>query len=422
MKLNERYRKFPIKFYQTEDGIYYENPFMNGKAKDMTDAFNQIKDKNLDHDLYYYYNDVTDIQVGAFEPALYDKKTKNGVYLGKLNLELELNDYEDEHSVKYLSKNPDKITDHEKFIKKLKDTEKRKQFFADLKSGFKKLAGVLQHEMFSPYKTREDLICDYCGEIIPTATYYEEWKKKNYHLECIWDKLCNNNKSNSHEKAEEYFLSLEKLLDNWDYSMDCPDDYESDLELYKVNKRLGLTENAAMYYDKKSETVKDFVEKVLKNPQECKNAKFRLKQWNLCIPADTILHDIEHDEMTPDMWELMSNNFNHIFIAGKASKVNTYGKDVYHVGLKAVDKYFAVTIAFTPNDNYICTCFCTTRKGVEAYVLEKGKRQKNHSIGLTSQPSAPATKTIKDLQGSSVATYGNSSNNIIQYIEEKIKG
>lgn len=239
MNLNERYRKFPIKFYQQEDGIYYENPFMNGKAKDMTDAFNQIKNKNLDHDLFYYYDDVQEIDIGAFEPALRDKQTKNGLYLGKLNLDLDISDYEGEHTVKYLSKNPDKINDHEKFIQKMKNAEKRKKFLDDLKAGLKKVAGYLkpQYEMFSPYKTREDLICDHCGEIIPTGTYYEEWKRKDYHLECIWDKLCNETKSNTHEQAEEYFLSLEKTLDNWDYSKDCPDDYESDLELYKVNQR-----------------------------------------------------------------------------------------------------------------------------------------------------------------------------------------
>ena len=65
MQLNERYRKFPIKFYQTEDGVYYENPIMSGKAKDMDDAFNQIRNKNLDFDLYYFYDDVEEIKIGS---------------------------------------------------------------------------------------------------------------------------------------------------------------------------------------------------------------------------------------------------------------------------------------------------------------------------------------------------------------------
>lgn len=239
MKLNERYNKFPIKFYQTEDGIYYENSFMKGTAKDLEDAFKQLKDKELDWYIFYYYDDANSVKIGSFEPALKQTKTKHGIYLGKLTIEIELGGLNTEHSIKHLSKNPQDIPNHEKFIKKLQDEKKRKEFFDNLRLGIKKVAGFLkpQIEMFSPEKTRYDLICDYCGEIIPTGTYYEEWKRKNYHLECIWDKICNDSKRNEHEKAEEYFLSLEKTLDNWDYSKDCPDDYESDLELYKINKR-----------------------------------------------------------------------------------------------------------------------------------------------------------------------------------------
>lgn len=239
MQINERFRKFPIKFYQTDKGIYYENSFIKGTAKDMTDAFNQIKAKNLDFDLYYFYDDVSDVKIGSYEPAIIDKETKNGKYLGQLNIELELDGFESEHSVNYLSKNPDKIKDHENFMKKLKDKKRREKFFNELKVGLKKVAGYIKSvtEMFSPYKTKEDLICEHCGDIIPIGTYYEYWNGKNYHIECIWDKLCNDKKSNEHYLAEKYFLSLEKLLDNWDYSMECPDSYTSDLELYKVNKR-----------------------------------------------------------------------------------------------------------------------------------------------------------------------------------------
>ena len=40
MQLNERYRKFPIKFYRNSDGtIYYENQFTNGTVNTIEDAF-----------------------------------------------------------------------------------------------------------------------------------------------------------------------------------------------------------------------------------------------------------------------------------------------------------------------------------------------------------------------------------------------
>lgn len=239
MQLNERYKKFPIKFYQTDKGVYYENSFMNGKAKDLDDALKQLKDKDLFWYLFYNYEDAFNIKVGVFEPAIKNTKTSKGIYLGKLNIDIELGRIESEHTIKHLSKHPEDIKSHEKFMKQMQDQKKRTEFMNKLKDGIKKVAGYLQpvFEMFFPYKSREDLICSHCGEIIPTGTYYEEWKNQNYHLECIWDKLCNDKNSNTHKDAYDYFLSLQKLLNNWPGNLDCQDDYESDLELVKINHR-----------------------------------------------------------------------------------------------------------------------------------------------------------------------------------------
>lgn len=244
MKIDENFKKFPIKFYQNDKGVYFENPFMRGQAKDLNDAFEQIKKKDLDFSLWYFYDDVQDAKIGAFEPAYKDKQTEHGLYLGKLNLDIDVNKVlgdSSEHTVTYLSKNPDKIKDHEKFMQKIKNEKKRDAFLKKLRDGIKKVAGFLRptYEMFYPYKSNNDLICDHCGDIIPTGSYYEEYKGKLYHLECIWDRLCNEKKTNTHEAATEYFLSLQEFLDNWPESLECKDDYESDLELYKANKRTG---------------------------------------------------------------------------------------------------------------------------------------------------------------------------------------
>jgi hypothetical protein len=91
--------------------------------------------------------------------------------------------------------------------------------------------------MFDPRKTRYDLICDYCGEIIPTGSYYEEYNKNNYHLECIWDKYFNT-ESQCYEDCKQFFMSLQKHIGNWPaYELDCEQDYLSDLELVKINNR-----------------------------------------------------------------------------------------------------------------------------------------------------------------------------------------
>ena len=69
--------------------IRKKNSFLNGEAKDLNDAFNQIKNKELDKELWNYYDDVQDIKIGNFEPTLKDRKTKHGIYIGKLNLSLD---------------------------------------------------------------------------------------------------------------------------------------------------------------------------------------------------------------------------------------------------------------------------------------------------------------------------------------------
>ena len=114
MRLNERYRKCPIKFYKNEDGsIYYEAPFINGTAKDLNDAFKVFSEQDWEYDLLYYYDDVIGVQFGNFEPALKDLKKNGRVYLGKINLELDITDYNSEHTIKHLATNPQDIPKHQ---------------------------------------------------------------------------------------------------------------------------------------------------------------------------------------------------------------------------------------------------------------------------------------------------------------------
>jgi len=93
--------------------------------------------------------------------------------------------------------------------------------------------------MFQPLKTRRDLICEHCGEIIPTGSYFEYFKDGYYHIECLWDNIYNGMALNSYEEARAYFLSLQSKVGHWDYyGLDTEETYLSDLELVKHNNRV----------------------------------------------------------------------------------------------------------------------------------------------------------------------------------------
>ena len=117
MELNERYKKFPINFYQLEDGtIEYESGFTYGSANSLNSALNIFSDKDFAYDLFYFYDDVVDVKFGSFEPATGIKKSRGRKYLGKLNLELDLNNFRGPQTVTYLSKNKQYIPMYKIFI------------------------------------------------------------------------------------------------------------------------------------------------------------------------------------------------------------------------------------------------------------------------------------------------------------------
>ena len=238
MNLLERYKDFPVKFYKnlTTGMVEYESGFTKGKAKTLNDAFKEFSRKDFYRDMYYYYDDVVDVQFGNFEPSTNDKIINGRIFLGKLNLKLDLIDYrysDKEHTVKYLSKNRDEITNHINYINNLKYGKRGiDRFMHKIKN--RKIA-----EMFNPVKATMQLTCKHCGKMIPLASYYEEYKKNSYHIECIWDLLINNIEENSYEDSRKFFFDLSKYVGNWPgYGFDIEEDYLSDLELVKHNDRI----------------------------------------------------------------------------------------------------------------------------------------------------------------------------------------
>ena len=247
MLLYERYKKFPIMFYKLPNGtIEYEGNFIKGYAKTIEEALNNFAKQEFIDDLFYYYDDVVDVKFGKYEPNFYNKKVKGKEYLGKLNLELDLNDFESNQSVKYLSKHKEEIPIHLDNIQKEKLKAKKERIKQDIKDkimsyvqGIKNMFKKPITEMFTPYKATQQHVCKHCGVNIEIGTYFEEYRNNAYHIECIWDKLINNKQTNSYEEAQKFFFSLKNMIGNWPaYGYDVEDDYISDLELVEHNNRL----------------------------------------------------------------------------------------------------------------------------------------------------------------------------------------
>ena len=243
MFLNERFRKFPISFYKdiNTSNIVYESGFTSGTAKTLEKAFEEFSRSDFARDIYYYYDDVVDVKVGRFIPALKDKITKGKQYLGKLEIELDIENVggNKEHKVSYLSRNKDKIPNQLRYIEKMKKAEKINKIKEKIKNGITNLLSKFtKNEMFLPVKSLTDVICEHCGEIIPVGTYFEVYRNNDYHIECIWDKLINKKENNSYNEAESYFFSLQQYIGRWPgYGLDVEEDYISDLELVKANNR-----------------------------------------------------------------------------------------------------------------------------------------------------------------------------------------
>ena len=375
MQIQETYRKFPIKFYQKPDGtIHYENKFFSGDAKTLDDAFKVFTNNDWDRDLIYYYDDVTDVEFGAFTPAYTDRKYKGMKYLGQIELRLDIDTGwgSGEHSVTYLSEHPEAQDAHAKYIKKLKREEQIDNFKKKLKQGFKKVAGLFkpQYEMFDPYKTRYDLICEHCGEIIPTATYYEEYHKKNYHLECIWDKLYNETDSNDYQDCREFFFSLQKYIGNWpNVGLDIQEDYETDLELVKINDRkLGLQESAAAMYKSNKPTFEDFYDYVIKNPK-AKDSYFVFKNINVRIASNAIIHAYKKHETKLDTWITILNNLKNISNIGISKKTQS-GNNMF---LIRIENNYGTVLMDCPDYFYITTAFVDNKNTIDSWIKQACK-------------------------------------------------
>lgn len=374
MQINEKLKNFPIKFYQDTDGtIYYESAFVTGKAKTLNDAFKELQKHDWEHDLIYYFADVVDVEFGAYEPAIRDIKRKGKLYLGKINLKLNLDTGwgEGKDTITHLSKHPEDLPVQTKFLNKMRNQEKRDKFIKDIKSGLKKVAGYFTgktYEMFYPEKTRYDLICKHCGSIIPIGTYYECYENNNYHLECIWDKLCNEHNSNEYQNCRNYFFSLQDNIGHWpSIGLDIEDDYIMDLDLVKNNDRkIGLNEEAAMYKSNQR-TFEDFYNYVINNPK-AKESYFIFNNINIKIASNAILHDYKKHNTSVEDWMYVINHLQDITVCDISNKTQSGNKML----LLCINNVYGVVLMNCPQFFYITTCFKDHSNTIKAWINNQG--------------------------------------------------
>ena len=110
-----------IKFFKTDRGIEYKSLFKNGVAKDLDSAFKQLMNTDeIIHDLYYYYDDVENVEFGSFEPL------SGRRLIGRIPVKLTLlkEPFTGVHTVKHLLKNKDDIPKHHEYINRLKNPKK----------------------------------------------------------------------------------------------------------------------------------------------------------------------------------------------------------------------------------------------------------------------------------------------------------
>jgi hypothetical protein len=128
--MDERYKLSPINFYRDPEGVRYINPFISGRAKDLTTALNDVLREfdDLKQDILIY-QDVVDVNLKAYSPVVRKRKTKGMELLGTLPLELDLVDTYDydrhfsKNTVNYALKNKD-TAEHDKLSDSLRKQSK----------------------------------------------------------------------------------------------------------------------------------------------------------------------------------------------------------------------------------------------------------------------------------------------------------
>lgn len=105
-------------------------------------------------------------------------------------------------------------------------------------------------------------------------------------------------------------------------------------------------------------------------------------------------------------------------MAKKTNKSNSYSTNNYKIGIKTNNgNYYGLIIGINKKNNYICTVLKNTKNGVEAFVDERGKKDKKKNPAM--MPSSHPTAPVEQMPNSDVS-HSQGSDNIIAYIKEQL--
>lgn len=133
---------------------------------------------------------------------------------------------------------------------------------------------------------------------------------------------------------------------------------------------------SAMYRNKRTD-IKEFTQFVLDNPNNKKSYQTFITKNGISVdlPSDTIIHDDNRHQLTPQEWQEAISALNNIKVISNSARGGVYGTDsVLLRGETDNGKSYAFAIDILPGRNMITTAFSDNANTIDSWIKEKARR------------------------------------------------
>ena len=131
-----------------------------------------------------------------------------------------------------------------------------------------------------------------------------------------------------------------------------------------------------MYRNKRTD-IKEFTQFVLDNPNNKKSYQTFITKNGISVdlPSDTIIHDDNRHQLTPQEWQEAISALNNIKVISNSARGGVYGTDsVLLRGETDNGKSYAFAIDILPGRNMITTAFSGNANTIDNWIKEKARR------------------------------------------------